>query len=155
MQRCRPESTVSTLKIQVNERIHIAGQIPLIPPTLLLPSKPATSRSTSRSELVCRNVQLQATLAMQHVRKIITVLRSPSQTGGGWEGWAEGCVAWWALPPPSSSARNDAMLAKRGVHEVEIVGEAIRIWADQVRPLFRADATPFKSPHRRMMYRSR
>ena len=87
---------------------------------------------------------------MQHVRKIITVLRSPSQTGGGWEGWAEGCVAWWTLPTLALSAGNDAVTAEKGVREVGIVGEAIRIWADQVRPLFRADATQLNSLERRI-----
>ena len=125
---------------KVNERIHVAGQIPLIPPTLLLPTKPRISTSHSTEEATPSDgksntgaVQLQATLALQHVRKIITVLRSPSQTGGGWEGWVESCVAWWALPSDSSArATGTAGSGERGCREVEVVRKALRIWAEQV-----------------------
>lgn len=41
---------------------------------------------------------MQAALALQHVRRIVAALRSGSSTGGGWEGWTEGVIGWWAEP---------------------------------------------------------
>lgn len=34
-------------------------------------------------------------LSLQHVRRIIAVLRSSSTAGGGWEGWVEGVICWY------------------------------------------------------------
>jgi diphthine-ammonia ligase len=65
----------------------IAGQIPLIPSTLLLPPQNATHASP---------YPVQAALALQHVRRIVAALKSGSSTGGGWDGWTEGVVGWWA-----------------------------------------------------------
>lgn len=74
--------------IMVNSRLHVAGQIPLIPASLTLPPYPATESPYPH----------QASLALQHVGRIIDVLRSKNNTGGGWEGWGESCIAWWARP---------------------------------------------------------
>ncbi|KAK8847652.1 hypothetical protein IAR55_005511 [Kwoniella newhampshirensis] len=76
--------------VVVNSRLFLAGQIPLIPASLTLPRPPSPPTSPYSH---------QATLALQHVRKIVEVLRSKNSTGGGWEGWIESAVAWWAAPP--------------------------------------------------------
>jgi diphthine-ammonia ligase len=75
--------------VAVNSRLHIAGQIPLQPPTLTFAPYPAPPASPYAH---------QAVLALQHVRRIVDVLRNPNSTGGGWTGWGESCVAWWARP---------------------------------------------------------
>ncbi|WWD21739.1 hypothetical protein CI109_106226 [Kwoniella shandongensis] len=97
--------------VVVNSRLHLAGQIPLIPAslTLPLPSAPPTSPYPH-----------QATLALQHVRKIVDVLRSKNSTGGGWEGWVESAVGWWATPPEVSG----------GGEAVGVVRKAWDIWTD-------------------------
>ncbi|WVQ79838.1 hypothetical protein IAT38_001938 [Cryptococcus sp. DSM 104549] len=77
-------------------RLHLAGQIPLIPASLTLPEPP---KEASRSAY-----PLQATLALQHVRKIVQALRSKNATGGGWEGWVESSVGWWARPSGDGTA---------------------------------------------------
>lgn len=66
---------------QVGHRLTIAGQIGLIPPTLTLPSP--------------RSFIEEAVLSLQHVRRIIAVLRSSSTAGGGWEGWVEDVICWY------------------------------------------------------------
>jgi diphthine-ammonia ligase len=75
--------------VTVNSRLHIAGQIPLQPVSLTFAAYPPPPASPYVH---------QATLALQHVRRIVEVLRSPNSTGGGWTGWGESCVAWWARP---------------------------------------------------------
>ena len=72
---------------QVDGRLHIAGQIPLLPASLTLPRAPPSPESPYLH---------QAVLALQHVRRIIDVLRSKHNTGGGWQGWVENCTVWWA-----------------------------------------------------------
>ena len=67
----------------------MAGQIPLIPASLTLPPYPSSPSSPYPH---------QAVLALQHVGRILEVLRSKNNTGGGWVGWGESCVAWWARP---------------------------------------------------------
>lgn len=75
--------------VQVNSRLHIAGQISLQPPSLTFaPYPPAPSSPYPH----------QAALALQHVGRIIDVLRNPNSTGGGWTGWVESCVCWWSRP---------------------------------------------------------
>nr|XP_019008251.1 cytoplasmic protein [Kwoniella pini CBS 10737]OCF47032.1 cytoplasmic protein [Kwoniella pini CBS 10737] len=74
--------------VMVNNRVHLAGQIPLLPPSLTLPLPPLRGSPYSH----------QAVLALQHVGRIADVLRSKNYTGGGWEGWIESCTAWWATP---------------------------------------------------------
>lgn len=58
----------------------LAGQIPLIPSSLTLPSP---------------DYAHQSVLALQHVERIRDVLKSKSSTGGGWTGWLESCTAWY------------------------------------------------------------
>ncbi|CAK9779456.1 adenine nucleotide alpha hydrolases-like protein [Cutaneotrichosporon oleaginosum] len=72
----------------VDSRVHIAGQIPLQPASLTIAPYPAA----------CSPYGHQAALALQHVSRIISVLRCRTSAGGGWEGSLEGCVAWWARP---------------------------------------------------------
>lgn len=60
----------------------IAGQIGLIPSQLALPSPPTFAR--------------EAILSLQHVRRILEVLQSKQTAGGGWEGWPEGMICWYA-----------------------------------------------------------
>lgn len=67
----------------------MAGQIPLIPASLTLPPYPSSPSSPYPH---------QAVLALKHVGRILEVLRSKNNTGGGWVGWGESCVAWWARP---------------------------------------------------------
>lgn len=57
----------------------IAGQIPLIPASMMMPDN---------------DYRYQAVLALQHVQRIWDLLRSPNNTGGGWDGWVESCIAW-------------------------------------------------------------
>lgn len=81
------QKTACCANLQVNSRLHIAGQIPLQPASLTFAPYPPPPASPYPH---------QAALALQHVRKIVEVLRNPNSTGGGWNGWAESCVAWWA-----------------------------------------------------------
>ena len=74
---------------KANERVHLAGQIPLVPASLTLPPAPLPHVTPYAR---------QAALALQHVRKLIEVLRSKNSTGGGWSGWGESCVAWYTRP---------------------------------------------------------
>ena len=69
--------------------MHLAGQIPLIPASLTLPG-PSPSVSP---------YPLQSALALQHVRRVLDLMRSKQSTGGGWVGWCESVIAWWATPP--------------------------------------------------------
>jgi len=89
----------------------LAGQIPLIPATLTLPP-PMTS---SNSPYVH-----QSALAVQHVDSIIDVLRSKNNTGGGWTGWGESCVAWWTRDATS------------GGEGLGVAREVWRTWAEKV-----------------------
>lgn len=75
--------------VTVDSRLHIAGQIPLQPASLTFAAYPAPPASPYVH---------QAVLALQHVRRIVEVLRNPNSTGGGWTGWGESCIAWWARP---------------------------------------------------------
>lgn len=93
----------------------IAGQIPLIPASMTMP---------------VNDYHYQAVLALQHVQRIWNLLRSPNNTGGGWDGWVESCTAWYT---------------GSGVQAVSSVWEA---WAEQVRAPNPpgADAAKPKSP---------
>jgi hypothetical protein len=77
---------------QVEHRLTIAGQIGLIPPTLTLPSPQSFFE--------------EAVLSLQHVRRIMAVLRSSSTAGGGWEGWVEGVICWYARTEDLSLAQS-------------------------------------------------
>lgn len=95
--------------VLVASRLHLAGQIPLIPASLTLPRAPALPKSPYPH---------QATLALQHVGRIVQALKSRNATGGGWEGWVEGGVGWWA---------------KCGGGEgVQVTRDAWRIWTRRV-----------------------
>ncbi|KIR52087.1 cytoplasmic protein [Cryptococcus gattii Ru294] len=94
--------------VLVASRLHIAGQIPLIPASLTLPLVPAYPKSAYPH---------QATLALQHVGRIVQALRSRNATGGGWEGWVEGGVGWWAKSGDGKSGDG-----------VGVVRDAWRIW---------------------------
>lgn len=96
-------------------RVQIAGQIPLIPSTLSLPISPEEDLSPYPA---------QCALALQHVRRVVAVLRSPMSTGGGWSGWIESVTAWWALPPGSDG--------DDGGEGEEVVRRTWDIWAEQV-----------------------
>lgn len=98
--------------VLVASRLHIAGQIPLIPASLTLPLAPAYPRSPYPH---------QATLALQHVGRIVQALRSRNATGGGWEGWVEGGVGWWAKSGDGKSGDG-----------VGVVRDAWRIWTRRV-----------------------
>ncbi len=76
---------------QVGQRLSIAGQIGLIPSTLQLP--------TPQSFLT------EAVLALQHVRRIVALVKSPDSTGGGWNGWLEGVICWFTRPCDLGTAR--------------------------------------------------
>lgn len=94
----------------MNERVHLAGQIPLIPAFLTLPQPPSETSPYPH----------QASLALQHVGRIVEVLRSKNSTGGGWTGWGESCVAWWARQ------------ADQGGEGVDVVRKAWSNWAERV-----------------------
>lgn len=98
--------------VLVASRLHIAGQIPLIPASLTLPLVPAYPKSAYPH---------QATLALQHVGRIVQALRSRNATGGGWEGWVEGGVGWWAKSGDGKSGDG-----------VGVVRDAWRIWTRRV-----------------------
>ncbi|KAH8926923.1 hypothetical protein BT69DRAFT_1238492 [Atractiella rhizophila] len=64
--------------ITAGGRVFIAGQIPLIPHVLELPSnEDFTSHAIS---------------SLLHVQSVIEAVRS--NTGGGWEGWMDSCICW-------------------------------------------------------------
>ncbi|KAK4683546.1 diphthine-ammonia ligase, partial [Tremellales sp. Uapishka_1] len=67
--------------VLAESHLSLAGVIPLIPASLTLP--PNSSYG------------FQSTLALQHIRRIIAVLKSKDSTGGGWDGWGESCVGWY------------------------------------------------------------
>lgn len=67
--------------VMVGHRLTIAGQIGLIPSSLMLPEPKSFTQ--------------EAVLALQHVRRILEVLRSKSTGGGGWKGWVEGVICWF------------------------------------------------------------
>ncbi|WVQ75780.1 hypothetical protein IAR50_005413 [Cryptococcus sp. DSM 104548] len=96
--------------VLVSSRLHLAGQIPLIPASLTLPPPPPAPSSPYPH---------QATLALQHVGKILNVMRSKNSTGGGWEGWVESVVGWWASTSMSGG----------GGEGVGVARDAWRIWA--------------------------
>ena len=65
--------------LQVGERVSLAGQIPLIPHTLALPSPASFSK--------------EAALSLKHVRSIVKALKE--SIGGSWESeYIEGCIGW-------------------------------------------------------------
>lgn len=97
----------------------MAGQIPLVPSSLTLP--PALDPSASP-------YPYQACLALQHVERVLEVLRSKESTGGGWTGWGESAVCWWALDPGSPNADGKGTEQALG-----IVREAWKSWAAEVR----------------------
>lgn len=99
--------------VLVASRLHIAGQIPLIPASLTLPLAPAYPKSPYPH---------QATLALQHVGRIVRALKSRNATGGGWEGWVEGGVGWWAKSGDG----------KKSGGGVGVVRDAWRIWTRRV-----------------------
>lgn len=94
--------------VLVASRLHLAGQIPLIPASLTLPLAPALPKSPYPH---------QATLALQHVGRIVQALKSRNATGGGWEGWVEGAVGWWAKSGDGESGEG-----------VQVTRDAWRIW---------------------------
>ncbi|WVR04842.1 hypothetical protein IAU60_001854 [Kwoniella sp. DSM 27419] len=98
--------------VMVDSRLHLAGQIPLLPPSLTLPAYPSQGSPFPH----------QAVLALQHVSKIVEVMRSKNSTGGGWEGWVESAVGWWAQPAGSASKSAEGLRAMR---------EAWKIWAEK------------------------
>lgn len=69
------------VSVQADNRLTIAGQIPLIPSTLKLPDSP--------------DITLECVLALQHVRRVTEVMRDTAKGGGGWKGWIEGLIAWY------------------------------------------------------------
>lgn len=98
--------------VLVASRLHLAGQIPLIPASLTLPPAPALLKSPYPH---------QATLALQHVGRIVQALKSRNATGGGWEGWVEGAVGWWAKSGDGESGEG-----------VQVTRDAWRIWTRRV-----------------------
>ncbi|WVF69536.1 hypothetical protein IAT40_004314 [Kwoniella sp. CBS 6097] len=100
--------------VMVNSRLHLAGQIPLLPASLTLPIPQPTESPYLH----------QSVLALQHVSSILDVLRSKNSTGGGWEGWVESAVAWWASSEEtaSTSSRSEG---------VTIARKAWAIWAER------------------------
>ncbi|WVQ69542.1 uncharacterized protein L199_007762 [Kwoniella botswanensis] len=97
--------------VMVNQRIHLAGQIPLLPPSLTLPLPPSKGSPYPH----------QAVLALQHVGKIIDVLKSRNYTGGGWKGWIESCVGWWARPSSGDDVGDG----------VGVVRNAWKLWVEK------------------------
>ncbi|WWD00870.1 hypothetical protein V866_007808 [Kwoniella sp. B9012] len=97
--------------VMVNQRIHLAGQIPLLPPSLTLPLPPSNGSPYPH----------QAVLALQHVNKIIDVLKSRNYTGGGWDGWIESCVGWWARPSSGDDVGDG----------LEVVRKALMLWVEK------------------------
>lgn len=108
---CKLVDYCSEADVQVNSRLHIAGQIPLQPPSLTFAPYPPTPASPYPH---------QAALALQHVERIIDVLRNPNSTGGGWTGWVESCVCWWARP------------SGLGSEGPEVAQKAWKAWAEEV-----------------------
>ncbi|OCF44797.1 cytoplasmic protein [Kwoniella heveanensis CBS 569] len=101
--------------VMVNSRLHLAGQIPLLPSSLTLPNPHSTESPYLH----------QSVLALQHVRSIVDVMRSKNSTGGGWQGWIEGAVAWWAKSEISTQAKISA-----DGEGVTIARKAWGIWAE-------------------------
>jgi diphthine-ammonia ligase len=101
------------LTLKVNARIHIAGQVPLLPASLTIPSRVDGSPYTT-----------QAFLALQHVNRVIGVLCSPQHTGGGWKGWGESAIAWWTVSATASPSEGD--------HSLGIIRKTWSIWASKV-----------------------
>ncbi|KIM90928.1 hypothetical protein PILCRDRAFT_811423 [Piloderma croceum F 1598] len=66
--------------ITVNDRILISGQIGLIPSCLTLPSPPSLAIETA--------------LSFQHVERVTNALKT--NTGGGWNGYAQAVLYWLA-----------------------------------------------------------
>ncbi|KAL1409041.1 hypothetical protein Q8F55_005865 [Vanrija albida] len=96
--------------VTVDGRLHIAGQIPLRPASLTLPEYPVAPGSPYPHE---------AALALQHTRRIIDALKDPNATGGGWQGWGEGAVAWFHKPKGA------------GAEGPWVSAEAYKLWAAQ------------------------
>jgi diphthine-ammonia ligase len=86
--------------IQSGERVFLAGQIPLIPSTLSLPTP--------------SSFPVEASLSLKHVRSIVLALREG--TGGGWDsGFVEGCICWvprWDSDLEGARCAWDASLTK-------------------------------------------
>ncbi|WVQ98311.1 hypothetical protein IAU59_005434 [Kwoniella sp. CBS 9459] len=97
--------------VMVNSRLHLAGQIPLLPASLTLPIPPSEESPYLH----------QSVLALQHVSSIIDVLRSKNSTGGGWGGWVESAVAWWARGGTSATSGEGVTIAR----------QAWQIWAER------------------------
>ncbi|KAL7423571.1 hypothetical protein Q5752_001151 [Cryptotrichosporon argae] len=72
--------------VTADNKVHFAGQIPLVPSSLALPPHSPTADP----------YPLQSALALQHVRRVVRALQSVHASGGGWTGWAEGAVVWYA-----------------------------------------------------------
>lgn len=104
--------------VLVASRLHLAGQIPLIPASLTLPRAPALPKSPYPH---------QATLALQHVGRIVQALKSRNATGGGWEGWVEGGVGWWA-----KCGGGEGEGEREGGEGVQVTRDAWRIWTRRV-----------------------
>lgn len=112
--------------VLVASRLHLAGQIPLIPASLTLPRAPALPKSPYPH---------QATLALQHVGRIVQALKSRNATGGGWEGWVEGGVGWWAKCGVGWWAKcggGEGEGEREGGEGVQVTRDAWRIWTRRV-----------------------
>ncbi|OXC59248.1 cytoplasmic protein [Cryptococcus neoformans MW-RSA852] len=100
--------------VLVASRLHLAGQIPFIPASLTLPRAPASPKSPYPH---------QATLALQHVGRIVQALKSRNATGGGWEGWVEGGMGWWA-----KCGGGEGEGQRESGEGVQVTRDAWRIW---------------------------
>jgi diphthine-ammonia ligase len=79
--------------VRTGERLFVAGQIGLIPPTLSLPDPPSFA--------------MEAALSSQHVRRIVQAVQEG--TGGGFTGWMESCVCWISGPPDTFNVKRDTV----------------------------------------------
>lgn len=99
--------------VKVGERLFVAGQIGLLPPSLALPSPPIFST--------------EAALSMQHVRRIVTAMQEG--TGGGFRGWMESCICWISGPPETFANKRDA------------VRKAWKLWGHEETPFLVVQTT--------------
>jgi diphthine-ammonia ligase len=107
--------------LQVNDRILISGQIGLIPSCLTLPSPPSLAIETA--------------LSFQHVERVTNALKT--NTGGGWNGYAQAVLYWIAKS-------SDIIHVKQASMEYEKAGT--RLWLG-------ARFTLSLLPHRMLVYR--